>query len=328
MNRTNNLASQSAPPQKDTSAQEEPTSKNPWQVCIKVPATSANVGPGFDCLGLALNLFASFTLQVSDSLVIDGCPAQFCGHDNLVWTSYLAACKELICKPVPLHITINSPIPLSGGLGSSSTCVVAGVLAAFALNNKLDEDKNRTRALDICTLIEGHPDNVAPALLGGLVSTYNDGRHTHTLTYPLADNLRFVAIAPPYEVRTSDARKVMPQNVSLDTAIWQIGHAVATVHALQTGNAQELKHALIDKLHEPYRAELIRDYEPLQRTALAAGAQSFIISGSGSTMLAICTSDEAAQNVVHAICNMEEFLVKDLWLCILKGSTTGAVIEP
>ena len=113
------------------------------KVVVTVPATSANVGVGYDCLGLALDLPARFTFEPARELLIDGCEERFRGEDNLVWTSYLETCKNLLAKPIPLHITIDSPIPLSGGLGSSSTCVVAGValcvLAGFTLGQIFGE---------------------------------------------------------------------------------------------------------------------------------------------------------------------------------------------
>ena len=290
---------------------------------VSVPATSANVGVGYDCLGLALDLVADFTFEVSDRLLIDGCQERFRGEDNLVWTSYLDVCRELYTHPVPLHITIDSPIPLSGGLGSSSTCVVAGVVAAQLLHGG---GFDKERALDLATQIEGHPDNVAPALMGGLVSSFVDNGRTRSLRFDIAPNLSFVAIAPPYEVRTADARKVMPKTVSTETAVWQIGHCVAVVEALQRGDAELLSAAAKDRLHEPYRSQLIPDYEPLRRTALAAGAAAFLISGSGSTMLAVTDGTEAAARVASAVENMVENKVEGLWVRALASDGRGTTV--
>ena len=291
---------------------------------VRVPATSANVGVGYDCLGLALSLEATFIFEVADRLSIDGCEERFRGEDNLVWTSYLDACRRLYVRPHRLHITIHSPIPRSGGLGSSSACVVAGIAAAQALNASGFDPKG---SLEIATLLEGHPDNVAPAIMGGLVSSFSDGRHTHSLRFEIAEGLAFVAIAPPYEVRTADARKVMPQSVPTETAVWQIGHCVAAVHALTTGDAGLLAVSCQDRLHEPYRSQLIADYEPLRRTALAAGAAAYLISGSGSTMLAVCDGRKAAERVACSVTNMVENRVEGLWVRILGTHTTGTTVE-
>ncbi len=261
---------------------------------------------------------------MSDQLLIDGCQERFRGEDNLVWTSYLDTCRELYQRPHALHITIDSPVPLSGGLGSSSTCVVAGVVAAQVLHaGGFDADA----ALDFATRIEGHPDNVAPALMGGLVSSFVDEGRTRSLCFDIAPNLTFVAIAPPYEVRTAEARKVMPKEVSVQTAVWQMGHCVAVVDALRRGDAKLLSAAAKDRLHEPYRATLIPDYEPIRRTALAAGAAAFLISGSGSTMLAITDGREAAERVAASVTNMVENHVDGLWVRVLAANSRGTWVE-
>lgn len=292
----------------------------PTRVVVRVPATSANVGVGFDTLGLALGLEATFTFEVADSLVIDGCPNQFRGEDNLVWTSYLECCRRIYQRPRPLHLTIDSPIPLSGGLGSSSACVVAGVVAAQVLGQgRMD----REAALEVAVDLEGHPDNVAPALMGGLVSSFSDGRHTRSLRFGIAPSLSFVAIAPPYEVRTAEARKVMPHEVPTETCVWQMGHLVAAVRGLETGDVGLVAAACQDRLHEPYRSRLIPDYEPLRRTALAAGAAAYLISGSGSTMLAVCDGPEVAGRVADAVQGMVENRVEGLWVRTLSPQLEG-----
>lgn len=290
---------------------------------VEVPATTANVGVGFDCLGLALDLWARFTFETASETAIDGCPERFRGRDNLVWTSYVDTCHRLHEEPLALHVTIESPIPLSGGLGSSSACVVAGIIAAQVLHSGA---MDAACALDIACELEGHPDNVAPALLGGLVSSFVDGKRTQTLRLDVADDVRMVAIAPPYEVRTADARKVMPHEVPLETVVWQTGRAIAAVHALEVGNLDLFSRAAQDRLHEPYRAPLIEDYAPLRRCALAAGAAAYLISGSGSTMLAVCAGEEVAARVERTVRCMAEGHLDGLWTRVLPVSPTGALV--
>ena len=287
---------------------------------VRVPATSANVGVGFDCLGIALDLTATFLMTPSERLEIVGCEERFRGEDNLVWQSYLDACARLGVEPTPLHITILSPIPLSGGLGSSSACVIAGIAGAMALSAG---GFDRERALELACADEGHPDNVAPALLGGLVSSFVDGDKTTSTRMDVAGNLRFVAIAPPYEVRTADARRVLPTEVSRDTAVWQMGRLVAMVRALELGDAELLGKACHDRLHEPYRAKLIQDYEGLRAAALGAGACGFMISGSGSTMIAVADGDEAAARVADALAQT----CPGYWLQTLPANTIGTTVE-
>ena len=274
-------------------------------VLVRVPATSANVGVGFDCLGLALDLTAAFLMTPAERLEIDGCEERFRGEDNLVWQSYLTACRELGCKAQPLKITILSPIPLSGGLGSSSVCVIAGVACAMALS---PSGYDRERCLELACAIEGHPDNVAPAIMGGLVSSFVEGDDTTSIRMEIAPNLRFVAVAPPYEVRTADARRVLPTEVPTSTAVWQMGRCVAVVRALETGDATLLGKANHDRLHEPYRA---------------AGAAAFMISGSGSTMLAVCDGDDVATQVEAAIRQLRP----GFWLHTLPANTLGTTVE-
>ena len=260
-------------------------------VIVRVPATSANVGVGFDCLGIALDLTATFLMTPAEELSIDGCEERFRGADNLVWQSYLQACKELGHEARPLHITILSPIPLSGGLGSSSTCVIAGVACAQALAGGYDAEE----CLEVSTRIEGHPDNVAPAIMGGLVSSFIEGDITTSTRMDVASNLRFIAIAPPYEVRTADARRVLPKEVPASTAVWQMGRCVATVP----------------------------DYDALKAAALAAGACAFMISGSGSTMLAVADGDEVASHVADALAKT----CPGYWLRTLPANSLGTTVD-
>ena len=286
---------------------------------VRVPATSANVGVGFDCLGVALDLTATFLMTPAEKLEIDGCEERFRGEDNLVWQSYLTACRELGYEATPLRISILSPIPLSGGLGSSSTCVIAGVAGAQAVHGTYDAEK----CLEVSTRIEGHPDNVAPAIMGGLVSSFVDGEATTSTRMDVAGNLRFIVIAPPYEVRTADARRVLPTEVPTSTAVWQMGRCVAVVRALQTGDAELLAKANHDKLHEPYRSKLIPDYDELKAVALGAGAAAFMISGSGSTMIAVVDGDVAALAVEKALHEARP----DFWLKNLHANSLGTTVE-
>lgn len=293
----------------------------PARVCVRVPATSANVGVGFDVLGVSLDLFASFSFSPASELRILGCDERFRGSDNLVWTSYLTACRELGATARPLEIVIDSPIPASGGMGSSSACVVAGIVAAQLLSGHgYDADE----ALDVATRIEGHPDNVAPAIKGALVSSFVDeDGSVCALRWDVAPNLRFVCMAPPYRVLTSEARKVVPRTVPTQTAIWQVGRCVAMVQALERGDAALISRCCHDRLHEPYRAQLIADYERLRATSYAAGACGFVISGSGATMLAIADGDEVADHVAAAATTA----VEGLWVRVLRADDRGTTYE-
>lgn len=289
------------------------------RLVIRVPATSANLGVGFDVMGLALDLMATFTVSRAERLCVYGCLEQYCNDHNLVWTSYTTACHMLDVSVHPLCIGIDSPLPLSGGLGSSSTCVVAGVVAAQLLSGR---PFDRALALNMACAIEGHPDNVAPAIYGGLTSSFVEAGITHAAVMPVGENLRFVAMAPPYEVLTEQARHALPTEIPLQVAVWQMGRCVAMADALERGDAELLSKACHDKLHEPYRMRLIPDYDLLRTKALQAGASAFVISGSGSTMLAITDGDERAQDVTRAL----QGSVDGLWLRILRAYDKGTEV--
>lgn len=290
------------------------------RLIVRVPATSANIGVGFDVMGLALDLVATFTFSVHDELCVYGCLPQYCTKNNLVWTSYLATCNMLNVEARPIAIGIDAPLPISGGLGSSSTCVVAGVVAAQLLSGR---PFDRELTLNIACSIEGHPDNVAPAVYGGLTSSFVEAQTTYAAVMPVGTNLRFVAIAPPYEVLTEEARKALPTQIPLRTAVWQMGRCVAMADALSRGDAKLIARACHDKLHEPHRMLLIPDYDLLRTTSLQAGACAFVISGSGSTMLAIADGNKRAAAVEDAVRNAMD----GLWIKTLLASMKGTVVE-
>ena len=292
----------------------------PASVSVRVPATTANLGVGFDVLGLALDLSATFTFTPSSELGFSGCDERFWGEDNLVWTSYLTACDALGVAPTPLHIDEQSPIPSSGGLGSSSTCVVAGIAAAQALAGR---EVDRPFTLSLATQVEGHPDNVAPAVMGGLVSSYIEDDRTVTTRWVVAPNLRFVCMAPPYRVLTADARRALPAMVPMSSVSWQVGRCLAMVSALASGRPDDIAACCHDRIHEPYRAPLIPDFERLQRCALDAGAATFLISGSGATMLAICDGDRTAAHVEEAA----RSFMPQLWVRTLRASEHGVSVS-
>ena len=252
---------------------------------ITVPATSANLGIGYDTLGMAVSLYAHFTFDHADELVITGCSEEFQNEDNLVYQSFTQALGTWGVDPSPIALDIQTEIPVARGLGSSSTCVVAGIMGAAALTR---HTVTREELVAMATAIEGHPDNVAPALLGAAVCSFTPaGELPRCLRYEVSDRLRFVTIIPPYEVHTSEARKVVPQEVPLSTAVWQMGRIAGLTRGLETGDTNLIAAANDDRLQEPYRRELIPDYDAIRRTCLEGGAKTLWISGSGSTLMAV-----------------------------------------
>lgn len=252
---------------------------------ITVPATSANLGIGYDTLGMAVSLYSHFTFERADALTITGCPEEFQNENNLVYESFVNALAEWGEDPFPVAIDIQTDVPVARGLGSSSTCVVAGIMGAAALTS---HTVTREELVAIATAVEGHPDNVAPAILGAAVCSFTpEGELPRCLRYEVSDRLRFITIIPPYEVHTSEARKVVPREVPLSTAVWQMGRVAGLTRGLETGDLDLIAAANDDKLQEPYRRALIPDYEAIRETCLTGGAKTLWISGSGSTLMAV-----------------------------------------
>ncbi|USS89365.1 homoserine kinase [Fructilactobacillus cliffordii] len=261
---------------------------------VTVPATSANLGVGYDCLGLALALRVTFQFQPADQLTITGCPEQFQNETNLVYRAFAAGC-EALGKAVPtMKIAIDSPIPVSRGLWSSATCIVAGLAAA---GEWFQTPFTQNELVQLATDIEGHPDNVTPAIYGGLCAGVQTDAGISVLTYPVADNLAFLAIVPDFTVSTDEARSLLPQSVSYATATHQISHSLLLVRSLMTGNLLDLQLALDDRLHEPYRKKLIANYDVVAE-ACDYFECSLYISGSGSTLIAI-TDDASTRGMLR-----------------------------
>lgn len=251
---------------------------------IKVEATSANVCVGFDVLGIALNLYNEFTFKKSSEFKFVGFEEEFSSCEtNLVYEAYkyvFDLAKEII---VPVEIGFIGDIPVSRGLGSSSSLIVAGIFAAnYYLNNKY----SKRELFDIATAIEGHPDNVAPAIYGGLVASYQkDGKYYPNI-YPIHKDLKFSVVIPNVKVSTHDARGVLPHELPYEDIVWNLSRIVNLPKAFMEGNIELLKDLFSDKLHEPYRSKLIPAYRDIKNIINKYNA-AFAISGSGSTMLIV-----------------------------------------
>lgn len=250
---------------------------------IKVPATSANLGPGFDTFGLALNLFNTFYVEKAEDIVLENVEEEFRNENNIfvvAYTKTLAGCG----KKAGIYVKFETKIPVSRGLGSSSSLVVAGVLAANSLHHL---QLSTQEMLKICVEIEGHPDNVAPCLLGGFVISLLDKNSIYTQKLEVHSKFVFSVLIPDFEVKTSEARKVLPKNISLQDGVFTLSRAVLLCFALQKGEEDNLSLFFQDRMHEPYRKTLISDYEALQKEVMQKGGLAFMISGSGSACLAI-----------------------------------------
>ena len=251
---------------------------------IRVPATTATLGPGFDSLGSALTLYAEFSFEYSDSLRIAGCPPEHAGEDNLVWRAYLAARRDLVLAETPLSISIRSAIPIARGLGSSAACAAAGMAAAWALAGiPLD----RARLLTLCARMEGHPDNAAAAVLGGLRASFIDGASVYSLEAPLHHSLRFLALIPDFELSTEEARRALPGTVTVADAVYNLSRAASLPLALAAGDGAAIRAACRDRLHQPWRFPLIPGAAELALAMEEAGAAACFLSGAGPTLMCV-----------------------------------------
>lgn len=269
---------------------------------VRVPATSANLGPGFDCMGLALNTYAYFRFSLQkEGLTITGCDPRWQNEENLVYQGFvktLAYMKEEISG---LSIEIDaSGVPEARGLGSSAVCIVAGAMAANAFfQNRL----NKYEIFDICTAMEGHPDNVAPAIFGSLTVSFMDDEKPNMIRYLVNRDLRFCAIIPDYPTLTEEARAVLPKTLDYADAIYNMGRCAALAKGLEIGNPMIIKKACKDKMHQPYRKALIKEFDTIQQLCDENEALALYISGSGSTMMAICDQPSKIASLITAIKN-------------------------
>ncbi|MEG0823732.1 MAG: homoserine kinase [Erysipelotrichaceae bacterium] len=232
-------------------------------VTIKVPATSANIGPGFDSLGIALNLYATYSFEeLSTGLVIEGCEERFQNENNLIYVAYKLTMDYLKLPIKGLKLCVSTDVPVSRGLGSSATCVVGGILGANAIANY---PLTKEEVLMLATKLEGHPDNVAPAIYGGLTASLMFNDQPYSIKYDISKELHFFAMIPDFETKTSDARKVLPTSVSYHDAIHNASHVAVLMKALETANSELIKLSLDDCLHEPYRKSLIKGYDEVKK---------------------------------------------------------------
>ncbi|MEM8719850.1 MAG: homoserine kinase [Cyanobacteria bacterium P01_G01_bin.39] len=271
------------------------------KITVTVPATTANIGVGFDCLGAALNIINEFQFTVVDSetklkIIVVGNEADKVNNDanNLIYRSLLQLYKRLGATPPPLEIKIKLAVPLSRGLGSSATAIVGGLLGANALaGNPLNQIEIR----DLAIAIEGHPDNVVPALLGNCVLSVRDGKQWQITTIPWHQDIIPIVAIPNFELSTAEARRVLPKEYQRSDAIYNISRMGLLIRALATNNRDWLTTALSDQIHQPYRKKLIPGYDQVQQAAISAGAYGMVISGAGPTLLALTNPIQVDQVV-------------------------------
>lgn len=259
-------------------------------ITVSVPATTANLGPGFDCIGAALTLHNKFKFTRLDAggliIHVTGAEAERVQTDesNLLYQAFAKFYQYIGQTPPSVKMEIELGVPLARGLGSSATAIVGGLVGA---NQLAGAPLSQLQVMKLAIAMEGHPDNVVPALLGGcrLAATSDNG--WEICDVPWDNHVVPVVAIPDFELSTSEARRVLPTEVSRADAIFNTAHLGLLLRGLETGKGEWLRAALQDKLHQPYRQALIPGYDAVNAAAVQAGAYGMVISGAGPTLLAL-----------------------------------------
>lgn len=259
------------------------------KIVVKVPATTANMGPGFDCFGCAFTMYNILTFEEIDSgYIFEGFEPEYENEDNLAVQGYLAVMERLGLPAKGLKMTIETDIPICRGLGSSSSLLAASAIAANALHgNQLSTQE----LLNICTRYEGHPDNLAPCFLGGMTASMMVGDRPVTVRYAISKKIGFVALIPDFEFCTSVARAALPKTLRYRDAVFNVSHGAILLKALENGDEELIALSMADRFHEPYRKPLIPGSDTAERAARECGALAFVLSGAGPTFMCLTTDD-------------------------------------
>ena len=255
---------------------------------VKVPATTANMGPGFDSIGMALTMYnIVYAEQIDEGLEIiiqDGNPSIPTDETNLIYKTICHFYRN-INQPVPgIRIVQQDSIPHTRGLGSSAACIVAGLHIANAMSRSFF---SKEELVQMAAQIEGHPDNTTPALLGGMtIGAMNDNDMKY-VKVRVADNLHFAVMIPDFTLSTELAREALPKSVSLQDAVFNASRAALLAASMMGGDMDNLEMATQDRLHQPYRSKLIPHMEDILKEAKRYGAKGTFLSGAGPTLLAV-----------------------------------------
>lgn len=295
-------------------------------VKVRVPATSANMGAGFDTLGIALNLYNRIEAEeISSGLDIrvlntaDYIPLD---ERNLIYRAMSAVFKETGYRPTGLKITQKSDIPMTRGLGSSSACIIGGMLAANVISGRR---LPYSRIIELAAQMEGHPDNVGPALFGGFCVSLMTKHRTIVHSTKIRPHIKFAVMIPDYFVATKKSRAVLPDAVPFKDAVFNIAHASILQAALISGDTSQLRIGVQDRLHQPYRRSYIDGFDEIFEKTYSAGSLGTYLSGSGPTILSFLDGN---YDIFKA--EMESFFIKNShrWTCkILDIDNVGAVVS-
>lgn len=290
---------------------------------VKVPATSANMGPGFDCLGIAVNMYNKFLVEeIEEGLIFEGCDDKFKNKDNLVYIAMKKCFEKTGYEPKGLRIRIESDIPVSRGLGSSAACVIGGVVCANELAGGV---LNKQQLLDLAVEVEGHPDNINPAFCGGMTVSISEGKEVIYNKVNVKEGIKFCALIPDFTLSTEKARAVLPKNIDYKQGIYNIGRTALLITALNNGDFHLIKFACKDKLHEDYRAQLIENFYSIKKECERLNCLGVFLSGAGPTIMVMLKEEDMSFSK-----NVQKFLsnLKNKWeVKELKIENVGTVVN-
>lgn len=268
-----------------------------FMIEIKVPGTSANMGPGFDCLGIALNIYNTFWVEeIEEGLIITGCDEVYKNENNLVIKSMRKCFEKIRYKEKGIKLHMETNIPISRGLGSSAACILGGVLAGnYMASNVLSKEE----VLELATEIEGHPDNLAPALYGGMTVSVKSKDKIFSEKINIKNDIGFLAMIPNFVLSTEKSRSVLPEKVVLKDAVFNIGRVALLVAAINNGNFDKIKIGCEDNIHEKYRGYLIEDYFNIVEKSKESNCLGVFLSGAGPTIMAMYEKKSNFKNYIE-----------------------------
>ncbi len=290
---------------------------------IRIPATSANLGSGFDSLGVALDMYNYVHIEEADVIDISSADDIEVPTDenNLIYWSAQRLYMECGKKLPGLKIVQENNIPMTRGLGSSSACIAAGLIGA---NRFLGSPMSTHDLVNLACKIEGHPDNTTPALLGGLVTSAMENGRVYSVSVPVAQHIRFGVFIPPFELKTEVARKALPNDYTREDAVYNLSRSSLMTAALFSGSLENLRVAVQDSLHQPYRKKFINGIDTVFRISYELGSYGTYISGAGPSIIAIIDDTLVDQFNKYALSHLESHGVDGWKFTVLSADGEGA----
>ena len=293
---------------------------------VQVPATSANLGSGFDSLGIALSMHNRVWMEESDVVDISSRDSTVIPTDehNLIYWAAKRLYEQCGRKLPGLRLVQENNIPMARGLGSSSACIVAGILGA---NRLLGTPFSQKDLVNFVAKIEGHPDNTTPAIEGGLVASAIEGERVYSVSVPVSDKIRFAVFIPPFELKTEKARAVLPAQYSRSDAVYNLSRSALMTASLFSGSLENLRVAVGDRIHQPYRSGLIEGLDSVFRMSYELGSLGTYVSGAGPTIIAMIHAGDADSFLHYASSHLEERGISGWQVLVLDTDANGASVS-